>query len=221
MSNGVEVKVYNQDGKESGVLKLSEKVFSLPWNPDLVHQVIVSEAANKRKGTAHTKDRSEVSGGGRKPWRQKGTGRARHGSIRSPLWIGGGITHGPRRERNYGVRINKKMKRKATLTLLSQKLRDQEILFLDNLSLPEGKTKKGAEVFKKLSKIKGFESLYQKSSSLVLLPAPERTLLRSLRNIKNIELSEARNLNPAQAARHKFLVVPKESVRVLEESFSK
>jgi len=217
----LETPVYNLAGQPSGTINLDPSVFDVKLNPGLVQQAVTIQMANRRPAIAHTKMRSEVRGGGRKPWRQKGTGRARHGSIRSPLWIGGGITHGPRRERNYEVRINKKMKRKATLTLLSQKLRDREILFLDNLSLPEGKTKKGAEVFKKLSKIKGFESLYQKSSSLVLLPAPERTLLRSLRNIKNIELSEARNLNPAQAARHKFLVVPKESVRVLEESFSK
>src|SRR3989338_4393818 len=128
----MEAKVYTQDGKESGKVKLPEDVFNLPWNSDLVHQVVVSMESNARVTVAHTKDRSEVSGGGKKPWKQKGTGRARHGSIRSPLWIGGGVTHGPRNEKNFKKKINKKMKIKALYVVLSEKLRNNEILFLND-----------------------------------------------------------------------------------------
>src|SRR5262245_26808838 len=129
----METKVYNQQGKETGKLKLPEAVFGLPWNGDLVHQVVVSMQANQREGNAHTKGRGEVRGGGKKPWRQKGTGRARHGSIRSPLWRGGGTTHGPSNERNYEKKINKKMKTKALYTVLSQKNRDGEVVLLDQV----------------------------------------------------------------------------------------
>src|SRR3989304_3611811 len=105
----MEFPVYNKDGKEVGKASLSDAVFGLKWNSDLVHQVVIGQAANQRQGTAHAKGRSEVRGGGRKPWKQKGTGRARHGSIRSPLWKGGGVTFGPTSQRNFKVQINKKM----------------------------------------------------------------------------------------------------------------
>lgn len=217
----METKVYNQKGEEVGKLKLSEKLFNFPWNPELVHQVSLAEQAGRRKGQAHTKDRSEVSGGGRKPWRQKGTGRARHGSIRSPIWIGGGVTHGPRNQKIWEEKINKKAKRKALLTVLSQKLREGEILFLDALKISEAKAKRGQEVLKNLSKISGFEKIDPKSSTLIILPASDESTWRSLRNIKNITLSEARNLNTAELLAHKFLVMPQAAGRVLEETFLK
>src|SRR3989344_4854143 len=140
------VKVYNQEGKEIENLGLNEAVFGLPWNADLVSQALRVFLANKRQVLASTKDRSEISGGGRKPWRQKGTGRARHGSIRSPLWKGGGITFGPTKERNFKLKINKKMARKAFLTALSTKARDNEILLFDDLKVTSSKTKEMAKV---------------------------------------------------------------------------
>ncbi|OGF63809.1 50S ribosomal protein L4 [Candidatus Giovannonibacteria bacterium RIFCSPHIGHO2_02_42_15] len=213
------IKVYNQDGKDVGELELSDKLFAVPWNPDLVHQVVSAERANLRTPIAHTKDRAEVRGGGKKPWRQKGTGRARHGSSRSPIWIGGGITHGPRKDRNYSEKINKKMKRKAVFTVLSQKIRDNEVVFLDELKITQAKTKIGAGILKNLSKIKGFENVIAKSV-IVAVSRPDRNIQRALRNIKNVELIEARNLNPLEIISSKFLVLPQESAKILEKTFA-
>src|SRR3989344_1027343 len=215
----MEVKVYSQEGREVKALKVSERLFGSPWKPQFVHQVWLMEEAGRRRGTAHTKDRSEVSGGGRKPWRQKGKGRARHGSIRSPLWIGGGVTHGPRTAKVYARKINKKARRKALLTVLAQKLRYREILFLEDLKVPEAKTKKGLEILKKLSKISGFEKVDPKASTLVVLPRKDEAVWRAFRNIGHISLSEARNLNIADLLSHKFLIFPEEVHRVLEETF--
>ncbi len=134
----MEAKVYSQIGKEVSSVKLPENVFGLPWNAraeSLVHQVAVSMMANKRTPIAHTKTRGEVAGTGKKPWRQKGTGRARHGSRRSPIWVGGGVAHGPRNDKDYSKKINKKMKAKALFTILSRKFKDGEVVFLDNISL--------------------------------------------------------------------------------------
>ncbi|MFH0712566.1 MAG: 50S ribosomal protein L4, partial [Candidatus Jorgensenbacteria bacterium] len=117
----MKAEVYNKENKKVDTIELSDRVFGAKWNPALVHQVLVSESANRRKPYASTKDRSEVRGGGRKPWAQKGLGRARHGSIRSPIWVGGGVTHGPRPEKDYGKKINKKMKRTAIYSVLSKK----------------------------------------------------------------------------------------------------
>ena len=127
----MKTKVYDHKGKEARSIDLPDTLFGLDWNADLVHQVVVGMQSNARTNTAHTKDRSEVSGGGKKPWRQKGTGQARHGSKRSPIWSGGGITFGPRNERNYDKKINTKMRRKALLVALSQKMRDGQVLFVD------------------------------------------------------------------------------------------
>src|SRR3989344_1794431 len=147
-------KVYNQEGKEIANLELNKAIFKLPWNDDLVHQAVRVAFANQRQVLASTKDRSEVRGGGRKPWRQKGTGRARHGSIRSPLWKGGGVTFGPTTERNFKVKINKKMAQKAFLIVLSAKAKDNEILILDDLKLSAPKTKEMAKIMKNFSQVK-------------------------------------------------------------------
>ena len=217
----MEVRLYNQKGEALGETTLPEKLFNLPWNPQLVHQAFLAERTNRRRATAHTKDRSEVRGGGRKPWRQKGTGRARHGSIRSPLWAGGGVTHGPRKEKDYKVKINKKARRLALLTILAQKLRDAEILFLDDLKITEAKTKNGVQVLKNLSKIQGFEKVDPKARTLVLLPGKDEATWRAFRNIANITLGEARNLNASLLLSNRFLIMTQESSRVIAETFLK
>ncbi len=213
----MELKVYNQEGKETGKIKLPAEVFDLKWNADLVHQVMIGMQANKRKGTAHTKTRADVRGGGKKPWRQKGTGRARHGSIRSPIWRGGGVTFGPTKEKNYEQKINKKMKRKAILVALSQKAKDNEILILDDLKLKNPKTKEAASILKNLSKIKGFEKLSgKKNSALILIKEKNETLKRSFRNLPGVLLSEARNLNLLDTLTYKYLIFPKSSLEAFK-----
>ncbi len=214
----MELKVYNQKAEESGKVKLPEKIFGLAWNPNLVHQVMLAMQANKRKVTAHTKTRADVRGGGRKPWRQKGLGRARHGSIRSPIWRGGGVTFGPRKEKVYFQKINKKMKRKALLVALSQKTRDKEILILDDLKLTTPKTKEAATILKTLSGIKGFEKLSgkKKNTSLFLLAGKNEELKRAFRNLPSSDIAEARNLNLLDVLNYKYLIFPKEALKNLE-----
>lgn len=154
--------LYNIEGKELKKIDLSDKIFNLPWNGDLVHQVVTSILSNARNNVAHTKDRSDVSGGGKKPWRQKGTGRARHGSNRSPIWRGGGITFGPINEKNFVKKINKKMRTKALAVTLSQKIRDNELILLEPIKISEAKTVKAKEIIEALSKNPGFEKLKTK-----------------------------------------------------------
>lgn len=212
----MENKIYNQEGKEAGKVKLAEKFFNLPWNPDLVHQVVESMRANQRITIAHAKGRGEVRGGGKKPWRQKGTGRARHGSIRSPIWKGGGVTHGPTKEKVYAQKINKKMKQKALLVSLSQKLRDKEILILDKLEFKEPKTKEGARVFKNLSAIPGYETIAKKTTLVALAGKNEKTR-RALRNLPKISTEEARNLNALDLLSFKYLVILQDGLKTLEK----
>ena len=208
--------IYNQNAEKTGNIELADGVFNLPWNDDMVHQAVVSMQANKRTTLAHTKTRGEVSGGGKKPWRQKGLGRARHGSIRSPIWVGGGIAHGPRKDKDYSVKINAKMKKKAFYTILSQKLRDSEIIFLDAINLSKPKTSEAVKVVSSLSKIKGLEKIKgkNKNRAIIALNKKDSAVSRSFRNIPGMQISEARNLNILDILNYKYLVVanPKESL---------
>lgn len=216
------IKVYNQEGKEVSELGLNEAIFGLPWNADLVHQAVRVALANQRQVVASTKDKAQVKGGGKKPWRQKGTGRARHGSIRSPLWKGGGITFGPTKERNFKLKLNKKMARKAFLTVLSAKAKDNELLILDDLKLKTSKTKEMAMVMKNLPKIK--------SGLLVLLDRrslgeggnhKDETIKRAARNLPNLEVTNINNLNILDVLKHQYLILTKESVEYLEKKYDK
>jgi len=201
--------LYTKAGKESGNVSLPENVFGLSWNGDLVHQVVTSMTSSQRSNVAHTKNRGEVSGGGKKPWQQKGTGRARHGSIRSPLWVGGGVTHGPRNDKNYDRKINRKMKAKALYTILSAKFKKGEIMFVDDLSLKVIKTKEALGVLEGLSKIKGFNDLLlkRKNSAYVLLDHKDLTTEKSFRNFGNLNIDEIRNMNPLDLMKYKYVVI--------------
>ena len=213
----MEATVYDQKGKESGKVTLPKSVFGLPWNADLVHQVVVSQQANARTPIAHTKDRSEVRGGGKKPWKQKGTGRARHGSRRSPIWIGGGVTFGPRNEKDYSKKINKKMRAKALYMVLSKKLKDGEILFVDTLSFSEPKTVQAKKVLSAFGTVPGYESLTtkKKNAALLALDSHDENTAKSFRNFSNVLVEEVRNLNPVTALTYKYLIITKPSDAVL------
>ncbi len=215
----METQIYNQKGKSVGKLELPESIFGLPWNGDLVHQVVTAMQANARTPVAHTKDRSEVRGGGRKPWKQKGTGRARHGSNRSPIWVGGGVTHGPRNDKNYEQKINKKMKAKALYTVLSEKLRKGQIIFLEELNLKNIKTKDAVAVIKDLSALKGFEKMVggKKPNIYVSVPAKGDVLKKSFANIKTVEVDEVRNMNPVDLLAFRYIIIsqPTESIAFL------
>lgn len=217
----METVIYNQKGKESGKIKLPEEVFGLSWNADLVHQVVTSMTSSMRDSIAHTKTRGEVRGGGKKPWQQKGTGRARHGSTRSPIWVGGGVAHGPRSEKNYDRKINKQAKTKALYTILSQKMRDGEILFVDSLSFGTPKTSEAKSIVLSLAKIKGFEKLATKPKNVALIALDKKhpEVVKSFRNFGNMSIEEFRNINPVSVLNHKFIVVsnPEESLKNLNK----
>ena len=215
----METQIYNQKGKSVGKFELPESVFGLPWNADLVHQVVTAMQANSRTPVAHVKTRGEVRGGGKKPWRQKGTGRARHGSSRSPIWIGGGIAHGPRNDKSYEQKINKKMKVKALYTVLSEKFKKGQILFVEELTLKNIKTKDATEVLKDLSSVAGFEKIIggKKPNTYIAVPAKGDTLKKSFANIKTVEVDEIRNINPVDLLSYKYIIIshPTESISFL------
>ncbi|OHA58803.1 MAG: 50S ribosomal protein L4 [Candidatus Vogelbacteria bacterium RIFOXYD1_FULL_44_32] len=215
----MEAKIYNKSGQEEGKISLDDKLFGLKWNADLVHQVITSMQNNARVNVAHTKSRGEVSGGGKKPWRQKGTGRARHGSTRSPIWVGGGVAHGPRNEREFACKINKKMKTKALFTILSRKLRDGELVFVADLSFATPKASEAQKAVNSLAGIKGLEKISYKTGKRAYVALPEKNdnTLLSFRNFKSIKVEEARNANPLDLMNYKYIVVvsPKDSLQTL------
>ncbi len=215
----METKLYSKVGKEIGKVTLPKDVFELRWNADLVKQVVDSLTSSKRKPVAHTKNRGEVRGGGKKPWKQKGTGRARHGSTRSPIWVGGGVAHGPRNDKNFLRTVSKSMRTKALYTILSRKLKEGEILFVDSLKPSEPKTRETLKTLDSLSGVKGFEYILskRKNAALVLLAEKSRETERSFKNFSNIEVIEARNANPLSILEYKYLVIenPEKSLGVL------
>lgn len=214
-------KIYSHEGKEVGSLALPESVFGTAWNADLVHEVVVGMQANARVSTAHTKDRSEVSGGGKKPWKQKGTGRARHGSSRSPIWSGGGVAHGPRNTKDYSVKLNRKVKAKALACVLSKKAEAAEVILVDSLPFTEPKTATAKTILKALAAGAGQEMLAKKrkNAALLLLPNRQSEVEKSFRNFGNIEVAQAKDVNPVELLTYKYVVVvePKDTIALLEK----
>ena len=203
----MEAPLHNQDGKEIGKLTLPEAVFGVKWNADLVHQVVEAMRSNFRVAIAHAKGRGEVRGGGIKPWKQKGTGRARHGSIRSPIWVGGGVAHGPNKNKDFDRKINKKVRAKALATVLSRKLKDKEVYFLDALST-DGKTKSAVSVLSKLAdKFGKKEFMYKKGSRLLIaLPGRDVKVEKSFSNVKVVKVLEQRNMNALETLTYKTII---------------
>ena len=216
----MEATIYSQTGKSTGKISLPESVFGVPWNADLVHEVVRLMNSNSRNNIAHTKTRGEVRGGGKKPWKQKGTGRARHGSTRSPIWVGGGVAHGPRNTQNYDRKINKKARTKALYTILSKKFKEGEIIFIDEIKFDKPKTKDAKGVILSLSKIKGCEKLATKkvNTAIVALDKKTTSVEKSFNNFGNISVEEFRNINPVSILNHTYLIIsnPAQSLKNLE-----
>lgn len=205
------IDVYNIEGKKVSDIVLNDKIFGLDRNDALVHQVYVAQSANRRVGSAHTKIRSEVSGGGKKPWKQKGTGNARTGSIRNPLWRGGGIIFGPMKDKNYTQSINDKMKKKALLVALSEKARSEKIRIVEDLVIEQPKTKVIAGLLTNLGITK---------SALIALAKNESDTYKASRNINRVTALETDKLNVFDVMNTEYLVVSKETLKQLDAKYA-
>ena len=203
--------VLNQKGEKIEDISLSKEVFGVKINKDLMHQVIVSQQSNKRQGNAHTKGRGEVRGGGKKPWRQKGLGRARHGSTRSPIWKGGGTTFGPNNEKIFEKKIPKKMKRKAMFMGLSSKVESKDLILVDSIKMGEAKTKLALKIFNNFAP--------EKKKSLIVLPDLNKDIILATRNIPYLKTIQAKDLSCLDILSCKNLIVLKKSVDVIEKVF--
>ena len=203
------VSVYNIEGKEVGSIELNDAVFGVEVNEHLVHLAVVNQLANKRQGTQSAKTRSEVSGGGRKPWRQKGTGHARQGSTRAPQWTGGGVVFAPK-PRDYSFKMNKKEKKIALLSALSSKVNDSKIVVLDSFNLDEIKTKKFAEVMNNI----------KVSNALFVIEGENKNVVLSGRNIPTVKVSATNEINTYDVLKYDTLVVTKAAVEKLEEVYA-
>jgi len=207
--------VYNKNGEEVGKVNLPKEIFGLEVNNDLIYQAVNAQLSERRVHLAKTKDRSEVRGGGKKPWRQKGTGRARHGSIRSPLWIGGGVTFGPIAEKIFQRKINKKAKRKALFEVLSSKVKDKEMIILDEFKIQDGKTKPLIELINNIIKED------KKPSILMVISQKDEALIRASRNISYLKMLSANSLNVVDLLSSKCLLMDKGSIEVIKKTYFK
>lgn len=214
----VKTSLYNQTGEKVKDMNLSEKVFNVELNEDLLHQALVTQQGKERQVVAHTKGRSEVRGGGRKPWRQKGTGRARAGTIRSPLWIGGGVTFGPGKERNYKKKINQKMKQKALWMTLTDKVKNSNLVIIDKIDLGEAKTKL-MDKFLKTVEEKILKNKDKKRSFLLIGAEKEENLWLAGRNLPNLKIINVNNINIVDLLRYRDLIFTKEAVAKLEKTY--
>ncbi|MGB9763121.1 MAG: 50S ribosomal protein L4 [Minisyncoccia bacterium] len=212
----MEIDVLTQSGNKLEERKLKEDIFGVKFNSDVVYQTLRSLLSNQRQPLAFTKDRSEVRGGGKKPWAQKGTGRARHGSIRSPLWKGGGVTFGPRqKEENFKKVIPKKMRNLALAMILTKKLQDREIIVVDKIQLEQNKTKFAHEILKNLLK----ENINK--SKLIVLSKEEWELNKTFRNLSRTDCLLATDLNILPVLNHRFIIFTKKALETLENKSSK
>lgn len=204
--------IYNATGKKVKALTLPATIEKATWSPDLVHQIAVTQQGNRRGGLAKVKDRAEVRGGGRKPWKQKGTGRARHGSIRSPIWSGGGVTHGPTGEKVFSRKINTRMAARSLHAVLNKKAGEGELVVLDALAIPEAKTKQGAQFLKELADAKVISGV---GTVLVLTDKGDTNTARAFRNIDRVSVMDARNANTLDLLAHKYVLISETSLHGL------
>ena len=203
------VAVYSMDGKQTGSIDLSDAIFGIPVNEHAVHMSVLQHLANRRQGTKGTKTRAEVRGGGRKPWRQKGTGRARQGSTRAPHWTGGGVVFAPK-ARDYSFKLNKKQKRLALKSALSAKVLENKLIVLDSLALAEVKTKEMAKVCRNI----------KADNALVVLDSVDRNVILSARNIPGLKTAGVNTINVYDIVRYDTFVVTKEAVAQIQEVYA-
>lgn len=194
-----------------GEIALDPRLFDVKVKPALVHEVVVSQMANSRSAIAHTKDRGEVAGTGKKPWKQKGTGRARHGSRRSPIWIGGGITFGPRNVRNFSKKVNQKVKRTALAMVLSDKVASSQFVVVDTFRLENGKTKELAKSLKQLP--------ISTKKKLIITRAEQKDVARAARNLPNVTSLPVHSLNVVDMLRYGSLVISKDALEELPKLY--
>jgi large subunit ribosomal protein L4 len=211
--------VYARDGKDAAVVALPEELFGVKWNADFMHGIITGMQANARHSTAHTKDRAAVSGGGKKPWKQKGTGRARHGSNRSPIWVGGGVTHGPTNEKDYSVKINRKERIRALFMALSQKLSDGRVIGVSDLGVETGKTRDAHQTLVALQKAPGFATLTHRNPNnvLVIMPEGNDQARKAMRNLAYGRAVPVSRLSALDIMKYRYVIVaePKDVVEKL------
>jgi large subunit ribosomal protein L4 len=227
----IKINIYNQKAESVGEMKLADKVFGVSANKNLIHQAVVAQMANKRQVLANTKDRSEVRGGGKKPWAQKGTGRARAGSSRSPIWKGGGVTFGPLKERNFSKNINKKMRQKAIFMALSDKVAEKNFVVLDKFEVEDYKTKifvgilSGLEKFfseiVRINKTKTGKNKRAKKSILVINDNKDEKVKYSGRNIAGVKIINLENINVVDLLKYRNLIMTTEAIKNLEKIYIK
>lgn len=208
----MKVPLYNIKAEAIGEVELPDAVFNRPWNSDLVHQAVVMYAANLRKPIAHTKTRGEVSGGGKKPWRQKGTGRARHGSTRSPIWIHGGVTFGPRNDKEFGKRMNKKMRRAALTSALSEYVRRDNLKVVSGLKVEEPKTKHVQKI------LRAFFNSPKRPNVLFVTQANEKNFFQASRNIPRTGTTGSTSLNTHILMQHQVILIDKDAILELAKN---
>ncbi len=208
----MKLKIYNTSGEHVGEVEVSKDIFDVEFNKGLVHQALVMQHANGRQVVAKTKTRGEINGGGRKPWKQKGTGRARAGTTRSPVWRGGGIVFGPTGEENFSKAMPKKQRRLALCSALSEKNREKQVLALEEWNMKEMKTKVFAQVLGKLPVDR---------STLFVIPQPNEIFEKSASNLPNVKVILSQYLNIADLLKYKFIVILKDSLPIIEKTFSR
>ena len=206
----VDMNVHSIEGEKIGEIKLKDDLFNAKINKHIVHQIVKRYLAEKRRGTASTKGRSEVRGGGKKPWKQKGTGRARAGTIRSPIWVGGGVIFGPE-NRNYGYSIPRKMRLVALKSVLSDKVKNNDIIILDKIELKNGKTKDITYLFEKLN--------INSNKTIIVIDKEDEIIKRAVHNLKNTLVITANKINTYDLVNYQKMLVTKDALKIIEEVF--
>ncbi len=204
------VSIYTQDGKPAGEMDLNEAHFGVKGKMSLVHEVLLAQQANRRKSIANTKTKGEVSGGGKKPWKQKGTGRARQGSIRSPQWVGGGITFGPLSERNFSLKVNRKAKQKALFIALTDKVNDKNLIVIDSIKTEPAKTSILATMLRKLPVGR---------NTLLVAPGASPALMRMAHNLQNVTVVTVQSVNLEDVLKHRSVAFLKDSIDAFEKIY--